>query len=759
MRKFKQENPASRFGEAYPVGNGQMGAVVYGSFPLERITFSENTFFSGSRSRENNQPGAAEAFGEMRELICRGEYEKAQEAAKRFHGVRHNYGTNLPVGDLMITYGKQNACEQEKPAEYSRSLDFGSGIAQVEFQMEGTRIREEVFASHPDHVLVWHMKSSAKTEVSVQWRPYHGNGSMESSESGFLYSARALETVHCDEPCGVSLYGRCEVQTDGTRIWNNDSMQIASATEITLYFYCRTDYRNLMEEVPKADSVAEAEIRKFLKKQSADVLQKKYETVKKRHVEDVTRLMSRVELTLEGEAEDAAEMFQYGRYLLLSSSREDSLLPAHLQGIWNDDVACRIGWTCDMHLDINTQMNYWPADITGIPETLPPLARWMEKLAESGRQSAMESYGLKGWTAELVSNAWCFSAPYWAAAISPYPTGGAWLLANLWEHCIYADDREMLKETVYPLMQEAVRFFADYVFREEDGRVGCGPSISAENSFLYHGRPLQISNSCTYEITVIRELFTRYLEFSEQVKPDEVLAERVREILPQLPPFRIMEDGTLAEWEHDYPAADSQHRHTSHLLGLYPFAQITPENTPSLASAAEASIRAKLTPYDQWEDTGWARSLLILYTARLHNGEQAWFHIKSMLGELLEPNGLIYHPPTRGTVFDDDFGHVYELDGNTGLTSGIAEMLLQSHNGVVQLLPALPKEWEKGHVKGLCARNGIRTEIYWEHGEITEYRLLSQKDQQCMVRYGDFLENLSLKAGILCSRKPGSRER
>lgn len=763
MMKFTQEKPASRFAEAYPVGNGQMGAVIYGSFPVEKITISENTFFSGSKSRENHQPGAAKAFREMREQLCRGDYEAAHQTAKGFQGVRRNYGTNLPVGDVMLTYrmqtenGIQDAEERaENPKDYRRCLDYGCGLAKTELILNGNKICTELFASHPDHVLVWHMESKAALDVSIQWKPYHGNGRMTESGTGFFYSAKAIETVHCDEPCGVTLYGRCEILSNGSSKWSEGAADILGAKEITLYFFCQTDYNALMRKAPEFTFGDVLNIRDDLEKKGRAIRKEDYASIKMRHIEDVRRLMSRVELTMEGEeAEEAAGLFQYGRYLLLSSSREDSPLPAHLQGIWNDDVACRIGWSCDMHLDINTQMNYWPADVTGIPEVLPPVVRWMKKLAESGQQTARESYGFSGWAAELVSNAWCYSAPYWATAISPYPTGGVWLLSNLWDHENYIEDDKFLKEILYPLTQEAVRFFADYVFETEDGKLSSGPSISAENSFVFRGKPYQICNGCTYEITVIRELFCRYLEYSDKLRPEDSLVKRVRECLPKLPDFRIMDDGTLAEWPHDFPAHDPQHRHTSHLIGLFPFAQITPEKTPELAAAAGVSIRRKLTPYEQWEDTGWARSLLVLYAARLHDGEAAWFHVKSMMKELLEPNGMIYHPPTRGTVFDDDFGHVYELDGNTGLTSGIAEMLLQSHGGVIRLLPALPKEWENGYVKGLRARGGIQTEIFWKKGKITKFSLLSPKARECTVRYEGVTEVLPLKAGREYRRQIG----
>ncbi|MDC7289513.1 glycoside hydrolase family 95 protein [Blautia schinkii] len=793
--EFTQTKPASRFGEAYPVGNGQMGAVVYGSFPVEKLVLTENTFFSGRRSSQNNQPGASEAFYKMRELLKKEDYAAAHNEAEKFCGVRGDYGTNLPVGSLMITFyeecgaaGRSSVSDSgsdnvpvsgvggtpnnDGPEFYERSLDYHEGIARSSFCLGQTRVNTETFASHPHHVLVWHMESTHPLDMSVGFQPYHDHGRVDPADNGFLYLAQARETVHCDEPCGVTLYGKCEAVTDGSTVFEAGELKISQALSVTLYLICTTDYEQLMKSTHESTCVKSQAHKKFEKsvrtmfgEKSQALREISYEEIRSFHIKDMISLMSRVELELEGEkAGEAAALFQYGRYLLLSSSREDSVLPAHLQGIWNDDVACRIGWSCDMHLDINTQMNYWPADVTNLPETMLPLLCYMEALASAGEQTAKESYGLEGWAAEIVSNAWCYSAPYWAVPISPYPTGGVWLLSQLWEHCRYTNDIRLLRDRVYPLMEGAARFFSGYVFEGENGDLTCGPSISAENSFVSGEESYQVSNGCTYELTVIRELFENYLQITESLEkanslwqamgvseggdgtwqPDISLVEKVRSLVGRLPGFRVLKDDCLAEWSHELPAADAQHRHTSHLLGLFPFAQITPEETPELADAAENTIKAKLTPYEQWEDTGWARSLLILYEARLHHGEEAWFHVKSMLENLLEPNGMIYHPPTRGTVFDDDFGHVYELDGNTGLTSGIAEMLLQSHKGVLRLLPALPPKWHSGHVKGLLARGGISVEIRWQQGRITEFMLTSACSQVCTVDYEGRTERVSL---------------
>lgn len=486
-------------------------------------------------------------------------------------------------------------------------------------------------------------------------------------------------------------------------------------------------------------------------------------------------------------------MYQYGRYLLLSSSRQDSPLPAHLQGVWNDDVACQIGWTCDMHLDINTQMNYWISEPGNLRECHQPLFDWMEKrLIPNGRLTARKCYGYGGWVGELVSNAWGYAAPYWNESLSPCPTGGIWQATDYMEHYRYGQDREFLSKRVLPVIGEAVSFFLEYLFEDGEGHLLGGPSISPENAFLVNGKKYFASTGCTYEMVMIRELFLQYVEScrelgigegqegemaadqeqesrkagqeqeggpaaerkkepewgeaaEEKREPDwEELRCRVEKALPRLLPYRILPDGTLAEWNHDYEAADSQHRHTSHLLGLFPYGQITPEGTPALAKAAAASIKAKLTPYENWEDTGWARSLLALYSARLGEAEQAYRHLVSMQTILTGGNLLVMHPPTRGA---GSFMEVYELDGNTGFSMAVMEMLIQSHGDCIHLLPALPEMWSEGKLEGAVVRGGILLDLYWEQGKPVKVTLLSGSDRRVKLRNGETVREYTLKAG------------
>ncbi|MDD3219656.1 MAG: glycoside hydrolase N-terminal domain-containing protein [Lachnospiraceae bacterium] len=814
MQKLQLSREAFRWGEAFPIGNGFMGGMVYGGKTREQVLLTEETFFSGRPSEHNNQPGAADAFYQMREEISRGNYAKAHETAKSFIGVRGQYGTNLPVGSMYIEFldresgqpklqnyesgtsksgqlelqnyesesGKSAAGHDEK---YVRTLDIEHGVAWIEQECPEGKIQRKAWCSHEDKVLVYEIESQKAISYQLSYENGNEYGQVEVQKDSIVFISRAYELMHCDELCGVTLCGYIMVNTDGNVEKLNGKLKISEAKNTRIYVAMESDFKSeAIDDISKES--------KLMKKVQSHVLQcskEDIEKLKSRHEQDVAEHMNRC--TLEVHAEDVAKeedvtkgevsvcldtredrnhadagiLFAYGRYLLLCSSREDSKLPAHLQGVFNDNVACRIGWTCDMHLDINTQMNYWPAMVTNLWDTIPPLFRWIEEdLVVKGRQTARESYGLEGWVAELVSNAWGFAAPYWAVPISPCPTGGVWILTHMWEYYETTKDKAYLQQHAYPVIKEAAEFFVKYLYEGKNGYLQGGPSISPENSFRDNESVYQVSNGCTYEILMIRELFDIYIQAYEILNQENSLSgekcqaetesadiklyETIKDMGKKLLPYRILSDGTIAEWNHDYPSADEQHRHTSHLLGLFPFAQITVEDTPKLADAAEKTIEKKLTPPENWEDTGWARSMLLLYEARLHHPQKAYEHLESMKQKLLEPNGMIIHPPTRGA---GSFDNVYELDGNTGLTSGIAEMLLQSHNGCIQLLPALPKEWRCGKVTGLAARGSVIVDMQWQEGQLTEAVLCAKYTGVYQVKYGDSVKTCKLVKGIKTS--------
>ncbi len=691
--------------------------MVFGGVSEERILLTENTFFSGDGFGDNNQSDAAEAYREMDAHCRRGDFAAAEKAAESFMGVRHNYGTSLPVGDLSIRFGGasgEGQASEGSSRSYCRVLDLREGTAVVSCTTGGARLDRHARVSADLNALIYTVRAAEPFSADLDFSPYSNTESSASFSDGFSFTTRALEEMHSDGKTGVLLYGRVKVLTNGT--YHPAQKRVEGAEDLTLIVGFTTDFQ-------KDKNSWERGIR-LLEDRLSSLDQKILLADLESHKKTMTELFDRSVLNLDLPDKESWEsliplLYQYGRYLLYSSSRPGSVLPAHLQGVWNDNVACRIGWTCDMHLDINTQMNYWPANLTGLPEVNEPLFRWIKEiLVPKGRVSARESYGFAGWSAEIVSNAWGFASPYWAVPITASPGCGIWILTHMYEHFQYTGDLDFLVRDAWPLIQEAVCFALEYLSEDKDGSYITGPGISPENSFTVDGEIRFLSSGTTFDILMVRELFDIYLEtlvYLESPEKDAELTARVREAQERLKPYRVLADGTLAEWSHDYPAADSQHRHTSHLLGLYPFAQITPDETPELAAAAAQSIQKKLEFPEKWEDTGWARSMLLLYSARLGEGEECRRHLNDMLTGLLEPNGMIIHPPTRGAP---SFDNVYEMDGNTGLTTGVAEMLVQSRRGRIRILPALPAVWQKGSVEGIWARGNIRVSIFWKDGTL-----------------------------------------
>ncbi len=741
--KLLFDYPASNWQEALPIGNGHMGGMVYSGLPIDRIDLTENTFFSGEKNRPDKE-NSSDLFKAMRENISQKNYEEAHELGKEFVGKIGNYGTHLPTGYLEFNY---EFGQDIKVESYKRDLDIGIGVVTTTYLIDGHYVKVEVFASHVDKVMVYKINSETLPFNALVSFVHHNNdlGRTESviqdknNNQAFLrFDSSARESVHSDGTCGVNLSGDVLIVSDGFLSISGKDIYAKEASEIICYVKMSTDYGKEDYAYNINDSSGVRDFFQNVHMEHIDSLmeisQISYEKLYQSHVDDIGKYMKRVNLNISSgistkKSKELTNMFHYGRYLLLCSSREDSKLPAHLQGIWNDNVACQIGWTCDMHLDVNTQMNYWPAYTTNMLEVSSPLNKWItEDLSVSGATSASKFYGLDGWSAEVVSNAFAFSDPYWAVPLSPCPGCGIWTLTHLWSYYLYSQDKEYLNDKVYPAFKGSVEFFLGYLFEDknkDDGYLHSGPSISPENSFVKDGKVYYMSNSPTFEVAMIRELFDIYIDICKILKTDNYL-EEVKDAVSRLLPYKIMEDGTIAEWAHDYPAADSQHRHISHLLGLYPFYQIKHDDQ-ELSKAAIRTLEKKMMPEETWEDTGWARSMLMLYEARLHRGNEAYYHIKMMLEKLKGENHFIMHPPTRGAP---SFASVYELDGNTGLTTCIGEMLLQSKKGEIWLLPALPVEWESGYVRGLKAVGDVTVSVEWEEGRLKEAKLFVEQGKE-----------------------------
>ena len=454
--KIVRNIPASRWGEAFPIGNGHIGGMLYGGIEKERIDLSENTFFSGNKSTEDNQPGAARAFEKMRRETEAGDYESALKTSEGFIGRRNNYGTNLPVGHLEIGFGHR----AEDVSDYERELDLETGIVSVSYKSGEDHFARRAFATNVRRLMVYEVTGQKKEmELTLRFISEREGEYVRYHDGGVFFICDAHEKMHSDGSTGTLLLGKAAMVTDGYPEIGEDGITIRKASRLLLYILMNTDFD--MEDMDREAKVREIQMqmnRWLISAESMDL-----DRLLKEHVDDFRPLMNRTSLKIgssscEAAAQMAPLMFQMGRYLLLSSSRKDSRLPAHLQGVWNDNVACRIGWTCDMHLDINTQMNYWPAEVTGLPETEDSLFRYItDRLVPSGRQTARESYGRKGWVAEIVSNSWAFTAPYWASPISPCPTGGVWILIHMWEHYQFTQDRLFLRDVLYPAVKEIGR--------------------------------------------------------------------------------------------------------------------------------------------------------------------------------------------------------------------------------------------------------------------------------------------------------------
>ena len=738
---YKQ--PAVKWQQALPLGNGHMGAMIYGGINTERIELTENTCYSGEASGRNNQEGAAQAVPEIRKALFKHDYKTAGELCEKIIGRRLNYGTNLPFGNLLIDFEN---CSDEISG-YSRELQLDNALSAVSYKAGEVQYSRELFVSHPHKLAVMRLSSSASGKLSF-------TASIDGAKNPFSVHAEgrdlvlegnAFENIHSDGKTGVAIHGRLRIIAGkGTLAVVGNSIYVSGADSALILLAIGTDF-------------AEKDIRNACKDRIDAASGIAYETLKDEHIKDHRSLFGRVELEFEdecGAGEDmptdqrldrvkkggedpslTALMFQYGRYLLMSSSREDSALPAHLQGIWNDNVACSMGWTCDMHLDVNTEMNYWPSEVTNLSECNVPLFKWIEEsLVPSGQRTAQVTYGLEGWTAHVVSNAWGYTAPGWAASWGINVTGGLWVATHLWEHYLYTGDREFLCNKLYPVYREAVKFFLKYLEKDPgSGYYLSGPSMSPENSFVHDwNNPVECSNSMgtVCDTVMIRELFTSFNSTCQLLGINDELLGEAKEKLGKLPPFKIGARGQLQEWFYDYDEPDAHHRHTSHLLSVYPYWQISPETTPELAQAAKVSIRRRTTPAWRWEDTGWARALLILYSARLLEAENTYRHILAFQRGLTNDNLLSFCPPGAGAETD-----VYEMDGTTGLCSGIAEALLQSHNNLINILPALPEKWGTGYVKGLRARGGYTVGIVWRDNELESIELEARKDTVCTIKY------------------------
>lgn len=738
--------PSRTWMGSLPLGNGRIGAMVYGGTGVETVALSEVTMWSGQPDPLVNELCGPEKLREIREALLSGDIARGNDLGTRYlSGHDRSFGTNLPLGDLRIKFaGRTDA------ALYSRVLDMERAVADVTYSSGGVEYRNEYFCSNPAQILVARYTASRKGSVSASISLSLLRHATVRAEGNRLV---ADGDARFDKfgPGGVKFRTIVEVVADGGTVRaRGDSIVVSGADALTLVTDIRTDYKCPDYATLCGHTVSEASAMS-------------YKRLLRDHERDFAPLYNRMELELgggtdggttdamfmlakHGEANAAFDetFFNYGRYMLISSSRHNSPLPAHLQGIWNDNLACNMPWTCDYHLDINIQQNYWSANIANMPECNEPLFRFLDHLSKAGHETARKVYGCNGWVAHTVNNIWGDTAPGGGVGWGLNVTAGAWMATQLWVHYDFTRDEHYLRTVGYPLIKATAEFFADYMV--EDPRTGyllSGPSISPENAFrMDDGNVYCISMMPTMDRAVIYDIYKACIEASRILDTDAEFRTRLERDIKRLPPYRTDRNGGLAEWYLDVVRHDPAHRHASHLVALYPFGEITPERTPELAEACRRFLDLQ-TKNGAWEDTEWTRGNMINFYARLQDGEEAYRSLLGLYTGFMRENLMTVSPAGVAGAEED----IFSFDATEAAVSGVCEMLLQSHEDELHFLPALPAQWPSGKVRGICARGGIEADFEWKDGRVTCLALRSTTAQTVKCRINGQVRNVTLKAG------------
>lgn len=729
------DKPSEDWMESLPIGNGRLGGMVFGRVTEEKISLNEITLWSGEKDAYQETPLGKNALREIQQMFLDGKIAEGNAlAAKKLVGRRYSFGSHLPFGNIELKFKEVDG----NVNDYVRKLDLAKGIATVTYEQNGITYNREYFCSYPADVLIIRLTASKKRKQNFELRLTPLRESIITTEKDAI-CFNGQVTFPYFGPGGVHFYGKVKViATGGSITPSKESLLIEKADEVILITNLRTNFvrEDMKNNVSQALKNAEG---------------KGFKKLKNEHETDFGRLFNRVSLSL-GERKDAiptderwqrlkeghddpdlaALFFHYGRYLLISSSRANSPLPANLQGIWNDNLACNMQWSCDYHLDINTQQNYWAANICNLHECNTPLFKYINSLMEAGKKTAKTVYGCEGWVAHTIANIWGFTAPGWNAGWGLHPTGGAWLASHLWEHYRFTNNLDFLQQA-YPILKQAALFFLDYMIEDPStGYLLTGPSTSPENFFTWHGKRMALSMMPTCDKVIVTEIMNACHNASRLLQVDKTLRERIANAIIKLPPFKIGKHGQLQEWLDDYEEAVPNHRHTSHLLALYPYSQISLAKTPQLANAAHVSINRRLGTKN-WEDVEWSRANMINYFARLKNPPKAYENVLGLISELSRENLLTISPKGIGGAPTD----IFVFDGNQAGTAGIAEMLLQSHEEYIELLPCLPAQWHTGNYKGLCARGGFEVDLAWKNSSTTYVQIMATTNNVLKLKLPD----------------------
>ena len=727
--------PAKVWMESLPIGNGRLGAMTYGGIEEEKLALNESTMWSGQYNENQNKPFGREKMNQLRKLFFEGKLSEGNRiAGDNLHGNQTSFGTHLPIGDLKMQF----IYPEGKVTGYRRSLSLDEAVSSVSFNSGGVNYKREYFATNPDNVLVLRLTADKQKSITMNMGlDLMRQADLSVEDNQLVFTGKVDFPLH--GPGGVCFEGRIAVLADNGEVKMEQSgVGIKEADAVTLIVDVRTDYKSPDYKTLCADGVEKAAA-------------KSYDELKQAHIKDYNTLYNRVSIHFGQDANRAlptdvrwkqvkegktdtgldALFFQYGRYLTIASSRENSPLPIALQGFFNDNKACNMGWTNDYHLDINTEQNYWAANVGNLAECNAPLFTYIKDLAHHGAKTAEVVYGCKGWTAHTTANVWGYTPASSTIIWGLFPMAGSWIASHLWTQYEFTQDKQYLAETAYPLLKGNAQFILDFLAKDpKSGYLMTGPSISPENWFRTAGGEEMVASmmpACDRELAY--EILSNCVQASEILNTDREFADSLRTAIAQLPPIQLRANGAIREWFEDFEEAHPNHRHTSHLLALYPFSQITLEKTPELAEAARKTIENRLSA-ENWEDTEWSRANMICMYARLKDAQEAYKSVQLLQGKFSRENLMTVSP---GGIAGAE-GDIYSFDGNPAGTAGMAEMLVQNHEGYVEFLPCLPVEWKDGSFKGLCLKGGAEATAEWTNAVINKASLKATVDQVLKVK-------------------------
>lgn len=740
--KLWYEQPASVWEEALPIGNGRIGGMVFAGTETDQILLNEDTLWAGF-PRDPINYEAQRYLAKARQLIFSGKYAEAERLIESTMQGR-DVEPYLPLGGISIVRRDE---QESVVSQYKRELHLNDGIAAASYLDGAVTVSSQYFVSVPDQALVIRYEAAGGTlnrdiviNSLLQYRlseaaegQLHLIGQAPSHVAGNYHKDHPMDVLY-EEGLGLPFEIRVQVETDGTVKNGESGLEIRNATFLHIYLAAETGFAGYDQPPDPEACSARCAIR--LKAAAT----RGFEALRSRHTEDHRLLFDRVSFSLADETEGSdkptdlrlsdyqltkqdphleALYFHFGRYLLMGSSRPGTQ-PANLQGIWNHHVSPP--WHSDYTININTQMNYWPAEVCNLSECHEPLFAMLKEMSEAGSRTARIHYGSRGWTAHHNVDIWRMTTPTGGSASWAFwPLGGAWLVRQVWESYLYNRDKDFLGEIAYPLIKGAALFCLDWLIEGPNGDLVTNPSTSPENKFLTSdGEPCSVSYGSTMDIAIIRDLFQNCLEAIEVLGLDEAeFRDELLASLDRLPGYKIGRHGQLQEWYEDFEESEPGHRHVSHLYGVYPGKEIN-ENTPELLDAVVATLDRRLA--NGGGHTGWSCAWLLNLFARLKDKRQAYGAVQTLLARSTYPNLLDAHPP-------------FQIDGNFGGSAGIAELLVQSHLGYIDLLPALPASWTNGQISGLKARGGYAVDVEWANGTLKRAAIEARISGVCKLRY------------------------